>query len=213
MTFVERIVRYMMDQKYLIFTNEGEMNIVYVEDVNFEGQPIRDLADRFNDPRIIFTFKNGKPEIVHIEEATCEPGRKPTLSLAARRRGGVFRVKHGQYIETWVDGFHKGKTDHPALIHLSDKQVWGYRDLNMDGLRTNDKLSLGWGINHHGTSPWYRNIFVGDFSEGCGVGQFWGKHLKFVETYRSDIRYQRDKNFRFTVTYIAGDDLNRRYPA
>ena len=109
----------------------------------------------------------------------------------------------------WVDGgevvnWHKGRANHPALVQVAPLPV--HRDFNKDGKRTGDKVETGmFGINQHGTRPAKVIGGVGNWSEGCLVGQYWPNHLKFIETLKQDARYQADNNFLFTTAVIDGD--------
>lgn len=204
--FTDRILDYMRRKNYTIATGAGEVNIIYVEGCDPDGQPNPDRADEFNDLRIIITHDgNGSPQMILCEPATTEPGLSPTLSAAARRRGGVARIAFGQW-RAWMAGYHQGKKDHPALVQV--RQVTVHRDLNQDGKRTGDALDTGlFGINQHGTSPRYKGSKVSDFSAGCSVGRDWLRHLYFVGLCKADPRYQANAEFIFTATYIDGDDL------
>lgn len=212
MTFIEKIVAYMTRKGYVLFRQPGELNIVYIEGVNLDGSDNRDDWDRFNDVRVVFDFMDDRPRLLYTAQATTEPGKAPTFTLAAIRRGGIFRIGFGQFMECWQDGFHKGRPDHPGLIQIKGSPVWGYRDRNKDGKRTGDRIDIGVGVNHHGTKPGFTGKLVAFFSEGCLVARHWADHIKFVFLYRQDVRFQADKRFKFSATIIAGDDLNRAFP-
>jgi len=212
MTFVERVVAYMNEKGYRLFSSPGEMNIVYIEGVDGDGRVNADLLDGWNDRRLVFVYEGGAPVLVHNVAATSEPGRSATFSPGAAARGGVFRIMFGQHLSSWVSGYHKGNREHPALVHYSGSHIFGYRDLNKDGKRTGDQLSLGYGINQHGTAPLFNRETVGGYSEGCLVGRNWQEHLEFVRLYRSDPRFVSDRGFLFTATVIDGDDLQFLYP-
>lgn len=209
--FTERILAYMRLKGYEIATGAGEVNIVYIEGCDADGRPNADRIDEFNDLRIVITHDGaGLPQMILCEPATTEPGRAPTLSQAARRRGGVARIAFGQY-KAWMVGYHQGRKDHPALVQV--RPVTVLRDYNQDGKRPGDAPDTGlFGINQHGTSPRYKGKTVGNFSAGCSVGQVWTRHLYFVGLCKADPRYQADSEFIFTATYIDGDDLARVCP-
>jgi len=204
--FTRRILDYMRAKGYAIATGAAEVNIVYVEGCDADGRPNADRADEWNDLRIVIAHDgNGTPQMLLCEPATCEPGLAPTLSAAARRRGGVARIAFGQYT-AWICGYHKRRADHPALVQVQPVPV--LRDYNRDGLRDGDKQDLGlFGINHHGTGAQYRGVTVSNYSEGCSVGRDWVRHLFFMGLCKNDPRYKANRSFVFSAAYIPGDDL------
>lgn len=201
----EQIIAYMAMKGYQIFRNPGEVNIVYLEGSDDNGQPNKDRLDDWDDRRMVIMYNAaGQPYIALNALATSEPGKSATNSRAARQRGGVARVKFGQ-ATVWRRGFHKGNPKHPALVQYLPLQVW--RDKNCDGKRTGDPEDWAAGINHHSTSPKYKPGTVGNWSEGCYVGCYWDMHLLFIALCDNDPRYVADKNFLYTITTIAGDDF------
>lgn len=219
MTFIDKIVSYMRHEGYTIFDKPGELNIVYVEGATETGEDNADEWDRFNDRRIVFRFEtldapyrfDLMPVILHNSECTTEPGKSPTFSLAALKRGGIFRIAFGQYLECWKMGFHKSNPSHPALVQIKGAKIFGYRDRNRDGKRTGDPISIGSGINQHGTKPGFVGQIVGFFSEGCLVARYWSDHLEFMRIVSMDSRYKSDPNFKFTATVIAADAMNKMF--
>lgn len=226
MTFIDKITAYMRHEGYTIYDNPGELNIVYVEGATETGQDNADEWDRYNDRRIVFTFENEmvlpmhmtdpisyykKPVILYNKECTTEPGKSPTFSLAAIKRGGIFRIAFGQYLECWKMGFHKSNPAHPALVQIKGAKIFGYRDRNRDGKRTGDPISIGSGINQHGTKPGFIGQIVGFFSEGCLVARYWSDHLEFMRIVSMDSRYKSDPNFKFTATVIPADAMNKMF--
>lgn len=212
MTLLDKITAYMTEKNYVIFTNPGELNIVYIEGVNADGSDNDDAADKWNDRRIVFDYPDGQtPRMLHNSPCTTEPGKAPTFSLRAMKRGGVFRIAFGQYLEAWIMDFHKGNPNHPALVQAPECWIVGYRDKNKDGKRTGDTTYKTKGINQHGTRPGFFGFSVGFFSEGCLVGRLWTAHMAFMYLVRSDIRYLENKKFRFTSTVIAGDKMNEMF--
>jgi hypothetical protein len=226
MTFIEKIVAYMRYAGYKIYDQPGELNIVYVEGANEDGSNNPDEWDRYNDRRIVLTFEDEmvlpmrmtdplsyykKPITLYNKECTTEPGKSPTFTLAALKRGGIFRIAFGQYLECWQMGFHKSNPAHPALVQIKGAKVFGYRDRNRDGKRTGDVIGIGSGINQHGTKPGFVGSIVGMFSEGCLVARYWSDHLEFMRIVKMDVRYKADPNFKFSATVIAGDALNKMF--
>jgi hypothetical protein len=194
MNFSDKIVRYMKTQGYKLFINPGELNIVYVEGVNKNGGPIPDLMDEWNDRRLILDHRL---EIVGNWLATTEPGRRYTV--VPLNPMGAFRIAFGQY-QAWRIGHHK---DHEALVQAAP--VRGHRDKNKDGFRTGDPEVTGlYGINQHWGGDAAR---VGAWSAGCLVGQSREGHRQFMQLVKSDVRYQRDRNYTFWTTILPGDKL------
>lgn len=199
---------------YQVFTGPGELNIVYVEGVTVFGQNHPDDWNRFNDACFIVHYLDGVPQILFRATCTTEPGYKPTLTLAALKRGGIFRIMFGQYLECWQVGYHKGNKNHEALVQVEGSKIYGHRDKNRDGKRTGDKISVGTGINQHGTRPGFLGKLVDFFSEGCLVRRMWVDQIEFMSWVKSDVRYKAYGDlFRFSTTIIAGDDMNKRFPA
>lgn len=212
MTFEQRVIAYMEWNDYRIDWDPGHLNIVYVEGADADGRENADQLDGWNDRRLVIGFEAGTPVLLHNARATTEPGLAATMDPAAAKRGGVFRIMLGQHLNCWVDGFHKGNVSHPALVHYPGAKILGHRDANRDGKRTGDLVGLGYGINQHSTQPLFERETVGRYSEGCLVGWNWQEHLEFVRLYRSDARYVQDRLFRFSVTVIPADDLQKHFP-
>jgi len=206
---INKIIAYMISKNYTINTEDGYINIVYLEGVSLDGSLNKDSANQWNDLRILFKFVNEIPVVIHASVATTEPGFKPTIKLSNKK--GVARIAFAQYT-AWRMGYHKISkhgTKHPALVQV--KPVAVYRDFNKDGKRTGDRLDVGlFGINQHSTKEGYNGNAVEDWSEGCLVGKDWNQHLKFLELLKTDPRYQKDNNFIFTTTIIPGDGLPQK---
>lgn len=202
----DKIVAYMAVKNYQINKNPGCCNIVYIEGVNEDGTPNKDLLDGWNDRRMVILFENGAPVIVHNVEATTEPGAAATFSKAAKQRGGVARIAFGQFF-AWQMGYHKRSPHHPALVQAAPLPV--HRDANQDGKRPRDPMFEGiFGINQHGTKPGAKITNVGTWSEGCLVGRDWAKHIEFITLLRQDPRYQKDQKYIWCTTVINGDDFS-----
>ena len=213
MTLAERIFAYMYAHECEIYRLPGELNIVYVEGMGDYGKLIPDTWDAWNDRRIVFDFHEGRPRLILNHQATTEPGKAPTFAAAAMRLGGIFRIQFGQHLNCWKIGHHKGNLAHPALVQIPSRVITGYRDRNRDGKRPGDLLSKGYGINQHGTRPGFVSRIVGYYSIGCLVGRTWPEHLTFIHICKTDPRYKADPNFAFSTTLIAGDDLQKLFPA
>ena len=205
-SLASRIVKYMSEKSYKIFTGKGELNIIYIEGVNWDGTPNNDRPNEWNDRRILLTFNNGKPEIIFNVLATTEPGNHYTFNPFNPAKG-CARIAFDQF-RAWQVGVHNNS--HEALVQTGG-EVKVHRDLNKDFKRTNDKTESGWfGINqHHGSGM----ASVGRSSAGCLVGQSVKSHQDFMRLVKSEPRYKIDKQFIFTTTIIAGDDLAVKFAA
>lgn len=190
--FAKKISDYMVNRGYKLFTNPGELNIIYVEGVNADGTPNADRMNEWNDRRLVL---NHNLEIVGNWAATTEPGWKYTVKPLNPK--GAFRIAFGQY-KAWKVGTHK---DHEALVQVAP--VKGHRDRDKNGFRTGDPVVTGtFGINQH----WGGDALKVDaWSAGCLVGQTRVGHRQFLKLVKSDIRYQPD--YIFWTTVLPGDKL------
>jgi lysozyme family protein len=207
-TLAERIIAYCEEKGYKIDRGVGEKNIIYVEGMYRDGRLNNDEFNVWNDSRLLIEFKNSKPEIVGAWEATTEPGQYYTMS--PMNAGGTARIAFGQY-KAWQVGTHGQADPHEALIQTGGT-VTVYRDLNQDGLRIGDRTDKGFfGINQHwgGDSP---TSDIGAWSAGCLVGRTRDGHRQFMTLCKQDPRYQKNREYIFQATVIAGDDLFKRYP-
>jgi len=208
---IDFIVKYMTDNGQIVFKGQDELNIVYLEGIDFDFKLNKDEFNKWNDLRLVFKYVNDCPELLFRQVCTTEPGKMSTFSLDARKRKGVARIAFGQYT-AWKMGFHKQSTNaknHPALVQCNPIPV--YRDLNMDGKRIGDIIHTGlFGINQHGTKIGYHDEIkstVENWSEGCLVGKDWNKHIEFINLLKTDSRYVKDNNFIFTTSIIPADEL------
>ena len=215
-SMLDYIIKYMKDNGHTIFTNTGELNIVYVEGMNPDMTLNSDTFNEWNDTRLVFTYINDCPELIFTQLATTEPGKLATFSRDSIARKGAARIAFGQYT-AWKIGYHKISTNrrnHPALIQCSPLPI--HRDLNRDGARTGDIVYTGmFGINQHGTRIGYSDkspIKVENWSEGCLVGKDWNKHLQFINLLKQDPRFKSNPNFIFTTTIIPGDKIKIDQP-
>jgi len=202
MNLADKLLAYFIHKGYKYSTAPFTLNIAYIEGANQDGSANADKADGWNDRRILFTVNEGVCHIVMNVACTTEPGVSATNSTAAIARKGVARIAFGQYT-AWEMGFHKGRANHPALVQCMPIPV--YRDLNRDGKRTGDLIDYGSGINQHGTRPGKAPEIVGNWSEGCLVGQYWPNHIEFINRLKQDARYLADNDFIFTAAIIDGD--------
>ncbi len=206
---INQIIAYMISKNYTIFTDENQINIVYLEGISLDGSINKDSPNEWNDLRILFKYVNGEPIVLHAVTATTEPGFKPTIRPSNKK--GVARIAFAQYT-AWKMGYHKIAkygNKHPALVQSSPVAV--HRDFNKDGKRTGDKLEVGmFGINQHSTREGYKGSNVEDWSEGCLVGKDWKQHLEFLRLLKTDPRFQSNNDFVFTTTIIPGDELGQK---
>lgn len=202
-----RIIKYMKEEGYQIFTKPREYNIVYIEGMNIDGTLNNDTPNHFNDVRMVIEFKNEKPEIIDRWEATTEPGYYYTNNPMNPK--GAARIKFGQY-KAWRNGLHNN--NHSALIQVGGS-VSVHRDFDRNMERTGDKVDTGYfGINQHwGYDAAVNNIYTA--SAGCLVGRTRQGHRKFMDLIKGDQRYQTNNSYTFYSTIIPGDDLEERFPS
>jgi hypothetical protein len=201
MELANRVIKYMTAKNYVVFSGEKNYNIVYVEGMNEDGTLNDDAPNQFNDRRMIIEIVD-TPKIVNSWQATTEPGDYYTYN--PMNPGGAARIKFGQY-QAWKVGTHGNSEPHEALVQFLSVTIW--RDFNKDFKRTGDKLDTGvFGINQH----WGYDAPMSDIkntSAGCLVGRRREGHREFMKLVKNDARYQRNENYVFYTTVIAGDDL------
>lgn len=195
-----KIIRYMLTQNYWIAIGPKAYNIVYLEGCDSDGKLNPDRFNEWNDRRMLIEILDETPKIIGNWLATTEPGA--TYTYSPMNPDGVFRIAFGQY-RAWQFGLH-GRTQYPALVQCGP--VSGFRDKNMDGLRTGDPFVTGdyFGINqHHG----WDMAFIDAASAGCLVGQSIEGHQDFMELLRGDRRYQVSKAYTFYTAVIPAEKL------
>jgi hypothetical protein len=197
----------MLEEKYEVFTNPKEYNIVYIEGMGENWALNGDRANQFNDRRIVIEFNDGEPKIVDHWEATTEPGSYYTYN--PMNPGGAARIKFGQY-KAWALGYHGNADRHEALVQVAPITV--HRDFNQDFKRTGDKLDTGlFAINQH----WGYDAPSNDIknaSAGCLVGRRREGHREFMSIIKQDKRFRANNSYVFYTTVIPGDDLLKRFP-
>jgi hypothetical protein len=205
----KRIARYMRAKGYWIARSPRMRNIVYVEGMEVDGRANKDLANQWNDRRIVFRISpQGRPQMLVNDQATTEPGSHYTWNPMHPR--GAARIAFGQY-KAWTVGLHRGVQ--PALVQREKVRL--HRDLNKDGFRSkNDPMDVGktFGINQHSTRPGAAPEFVDSYSAGCMVGRRWAWHLSFLDLVKQDERYRQNRGYLFISTIISGDDLAQVEP-
>lgn len=205
---VDKIVAYMGQKGYVLYTAAGKRNIVYVEGMKPDGTLNDDRPNWFNDIRCVFEFRNGKPEMLGIWVGTTEPGSKYTHKPMNPK--GCARIAFGQYKQAWAVGMHGTKDRHEALVQVGTITV--HRDLNKDFQRTGDKLDIGSGfaVNQHWGGD-NAESDIGYWSAGCLVGRTREGHKQFMRILKEDPDYKSNKGYRFTTTVIPGDELVKLY--
>jgi hypothetical protein len=197
------IVVAMRRKGYVLDTQPGEINIVYVEGLNEDGTVNDDAADKWNDLRVVIGFEGDKPVILGKWRATTEPGRYYTDNPVNPK--GAARIEFGQY-QAWRVGMHRG--DHEALVQRGKVTVC--RDLNKDMIRTGDARDIGdnFGINQHGPSGTDEAPDnVGKFSAGCLVGKTMAGHRAFMAIVKADPRFVADPEYLFRTAILAERDV------
>lgn len=197
---VQSIVEYCELHNYRLFTGQRQMNIIYVEGMDVDGNANSDALNQFNDIRLVL---GSEMNLLGVWSATTEPGRWYTQKPMNRK--GAARIAFGQY-KAWAVGTHGNSESHEALVQVGEVVV--YRDANKDGLRTGDRIDRGlFGINQH----WGYDLppeNIGLASAGCLVGRTRQGHKEFMNIIKSDPRYKSDRQFIFTTTIIPADKLN-----
>ena len=92
------IVAAMRRKGYIIDTQPGEINIVYVEGLNEDGTVNDDAADKWNDLRVVIGFEGDKPVMLGKWRATTEPGSYYTehpITRPARRGSSSGNTRLG----------------------------------------------------------------------------------------------------------------------
>ncbi|MBH8556173.1 peptidoglycan-binding protein [Nostocaceae cyanobacterium CENA357] len=202
-----RIVKYMLAQKYQVFTAPKEYNIVYIEGMNGDWSLNSDAANEFNDRRIVIEIVDGVPKIVDHWQATTEPGKYYTVN--PMNPGGAARIKFGQY-KAWAVGTHGNAERHEALVQVGPITV--HRDSDKNFQRTGDKTDTGlFYVNQH----WGYDAPSNDIknaSAGCLVGRMRQGHREFMAIIKQDRRYVANSSYVFYTTIIPGDDLVKKFP-
>lgn len=201
------IIKWMMSKGHHIDVGSDGANIVYIEGMNIDGALNNDAADLWNDVRLVFDIHvGGIPRLLHVAEATTEPGKRYTLD--PMNKLGAARIAFGQY-KAWTVGVHNGK--HTGLIQSSPVLV--HRDLNKDGKRNpKEPTQVGrFGINQHSTFLGFEGEKVGGHSAGCAVGRDFERHKHFINTCENDGRYRANRGYEFVTAFIPGDAMMLQY--
>lgn len=181
-----KIVTAMQRKGYKLRTGLGELNIVYVFNPDFAG-----TIDQWSDRRMIITFRNNQPVIIHDVPASIKGGKPSWLNPPNPK--GYPVVNPGQYA-SWSVGLHKGR---PALVQSGPIPVMRTKD---QGKSWQPDYGL-FGMNQHNGG----GSVVGRWSEGCPVSQI--DHDKFMQLIYTDPGYVTNKGFRFLTTIISIKDI------
>lgn len=197
---VKSIIDYCEKMNYKLFTGNQEVNIIYIEGMDTDGNLNGDEPNQFNDIRLVL---GSEMNLLGLWSATTEPGRWYTQNPMNRK--GAARIAFGQY-KAWAVGTHGNSEPHEALVQVGEVVV--YRDHNKDGIRTGDNIDRGlFGINQH----WGYDLplsNIGLASAGCLVGRTRQGHREFMNIIKSDRRYEADRQYIFATTIIPADKLN-----
>ncbi|MBW4619328.1 MAG: peptidoglycan-binding protein [Cyanosarcina radialis HA8281-LM2] len=200
--FASHIIRYMLDLGYFVSRGKGLYNIVYIEDVEDDWEPIpRENPNIFNDRGVVIEIgEDGVPRFLCNDLCTTEPGIPGTIG-PKRHPQGAARIEFGQY-KGWGWGYHRGK--YRALRQV--KPIVVCRDLNKDYSRAGDRRYRGnFGINQHHAGDSWR---IGEYSYGCAARQSRKKHFRFMDIIEQDVRYLLGKeDYVFFSTFLPGDKL------
>ena len=181
-----KVVQAMQRKGFKIRQGLGELNIVYIFNPNY-AQTI----DAWSDRRLIITFKNNQPVVIHDSPATIKGGKPSWLNPPNPK--GYPVIKPGQY-SAWAVGYHKGRR---ALQQVSPIPVMRTKD---QGKSWHPDYGI-FGINQHrGSGARVRN-----WSEGCLVSQ--SGHEEFMKIIYTDPAYAMNKNFKFLTTIIDATEL------
>lgn len=183
---------------YKIFTNPGELNIVYIEGMNLDLTKNDNKHNEWNDLRLVLDHEG---KIIGKWKATVNPGDYWVHNRMAP--GGAANTAYGQY-SSWIVGTHgrNGSNPHEALVQWAG-EITADRDDNEDYSREGDAQTTGYyGINQH----WgYDLPRVDRASAGCLVGQTRAGHREFMKLVKSDVRYK--PGFVFTTTILSNKDF------
>lgn len=199
-TLAGKVYRYMRSQRYTIYHGRRRLNLVGIEGMYPNGNLNPDRLDEWNDCFLALEIIDNQPQITGGPWlGTTEPGfyyRKHRLNP-----DGAFQIALEQHRFAWCFGLHK---NYEALVQCAP--VTGYRDTNGNGIRdSGDKKVTGsFDINfHHGWDA----AKVGRNSAGCQVIRGKNDFAEALRLLKSDVRYQANPSYRFTITVIDGSKL------
>ncbi|RUT01589.1 hypothetical protein DSM106972_066860 [Dulcicalothrix desertica PCC 7102] len=202
-SLASRVYQAMRRKGYQVFTNEGEINIVYLRGADKNGKPNSNAINEWYDRRLVLMFRNGQPTIAGNWAATVKPGL-PAIRNPLGKAGAAF-IESGQY-KAWRVGIHNGifGRSEEGLVQVAPVNF--RRDVNRNGKVDSEPIQSGMiGLNQHSGSD---QLKVDRASYACLAAQSQSGHLyKFMQLVKADPRYRRNRAFVFTTTILDADDL------
>lgn len=198
-----RVYQAMRRKGYQVFTNEGEVNIVYLRGTDKNGKPNGNKINEWSDRRLILMFRDGQPTIAGNWAATVKPGL-PAILNPLGKSGAAF-IEPGQY-KAWRVGIHNGifGRSEEGLVQVAPVKF--RRDVNRNGKVDSTPVQSGMiGLNQHSGSDQAK---VDRASYACLAGQSESGHLhSFMPLVKADLRYRQNRAFVFTTTILDASDL------
>lgn len=182
-----KIVEAMERKGYKLRKGPGELNVVYVFNPNFHA-----TINQWSDRRMLISFKNNQPVVLHDVPATIKGG-KPSWLSPPNPKGYPVTVP-GQYLNSWAVGYHKGRR---ALQQVGPIPVMRTKDQGKTWMPDHGLFGMN---QHRGAGATVRN-----WSEGCLVSQ--SGHEEFMQIIYTDPAYKQNKRFRFPTTIISMNDI------
>jgi len=199
--FAGRIIKAMERNKYWVQCHHSCVNIVYIEGMNPDGKPNKNVPNHFNDLRLLIRVEHGGvPKIVGKWEATTEPGKYWTEK--PMNKNGAARIKFGQW-KCWSRGVHN--KHHEALVQTRELEV--FRDPQKRYQRYGSTFRGLFGINqHHGYD--LRVHDLARSSAGCLVGRTTAGHSAFMRLVKDDARFKASGgSYRFMTTVMPAAQI------
>jgi lysozyme len=198
LNLADRIYNCCKRRNYTLEMEEGAINLIGVEGLNIDGSTNNDAPDGWNDIICALTFKQGKPTLLGIYQATTEPGAYYTKQPL--NSGGCARLQLGQHPGLWAVGVHKG---YEAMQQVGKAIL--VRDKNKNHSRDDSvTVEVNNGINLHRTlaAGWQSLSGIGKFSAGCAVVKSYTGFLELMKHIKRSKQYRASKNARFTFTLL-----------
>ena len=158
MVTFKNILRYMRSKNYVIYDKPYQLNIVGVR--NAQSQP-----NKFDDSVFVF-YKDDNNNFVEKEyPATTDTGMFYLLNPMSNL--GAAMLKEGQYVDSYIQGLHKGQ----YLALVQNKPVTTYRDYDRNAVFDifTKETTGNYGINIHKAGA--NSQDVDNWSAGCQVFQ------------------------------------------
>lgn len=195
-----KIIRAMERKGYAVSAAPGTFNMIYVEGMDVDGTPNHNRFNAFDDIRVLIQVADGGvPKIVHVGEATTEPGKFWTDNRM--NPDGAFHIALGPQTCWRMGEYHNA----PALVQCLP--IKGYRDGQNHYRREGPLLTEpDIGVHHHGGYNLSRDD-LGRSSAGCQVERLVSGHLQSMTILKSDARYRANPNFVFTSTVLSAAEI------